>query len=73
MLEESLLQSHELYKFGEVNFARIAREMGCHGIRVERAEEISGALKAALEADVTTVVDVVTDEQCRAPDPWTPT
>ena len=66
-------KKHELYKFGEVNFARIAREMGCQGIRVERAEEISGALKAALEADVTTVVDVVTDEQCRPPDPWTPT
>ena len=66
-------KKHELYKFGEVNFARIAREMGCQGIRVERAEEISGALKAALEADVTTVVDVVTDEQCRPADPWTPT
>jgi acetolactate synthase-1/2/3 large subunit len=63
---------HEMYKFREVNFARIAEEMGCIGIRVESPEDISDALKTALKADVPTVVDVVTDPECPAPTPWTP-
>jgi len=65
-------KKHELYRFEGVNFARIAQEMGCRGIRVERPEDISGALKTALESDIATVVDVVTDEQCRPLEPWTP-
>ncbi len=62
----------EFYNFREVNFANIAKEMGCLGIRVERPEEIYKALKTALEADAPVVVDVVTDVKCRAPSPWSP-
>ena len=62
----------ELYQFRVVNFARIAQEMGCFGIRVEQPEEIAAALKKALAADVPTVVDVVTDPKCKAPEPWRP-
>jgi acetolactate synthase-1/2/3 large subunit len=62
----------EIYKFREVNFARIAQEMGCLGIRVERSSEIAGALLKALAADVPAVVEVVTDAECKAPEPWTP-
>jgi len=62
----------ELYIFREVNFARIAEEMGCLGIRVERPEEIREALEAALAADVPAVVDIVTDVECRAPSAWAP-
>jgi acetolactate synthase-1/2/3 large subunit len=62
----------EIYKFGEVNFARIAQEMGCLGIRVERPEEIAPTLKQALTADAPVVVDIVTDEACKAPEPWAP-
>lgn len=61
-----------LYRFGDVDYARIAEEMGCHGIRVERPEEISGAIREALETNKPVVVEVVTDIQCRAPAPWTP-
>jgi acetolactate synthase-1/2/3 large subunit len=62
----------EMYMFRDVNFAQIAQDIGCLGIRVERPEEISGALKKALSADLPSLVDVVTDGKCKAPSPWTP-
>lgn len=62
----------EMCKFQDVNFARIAQEMGCLGIRVEHPEEISEALRKALVSDLPAVVDVVTDVTCKAPSPWTP-
>jgi acetolactate synthase-1/2/3 large subunit len=62
----------EMCMFQEVDFSRIAQEMGCLGIRVEKPEEISEALKKALVADRPTVVDVVTDVRCKPPSPWTP-
>jgi len=66
-------KKEELYNFRQVNFARIAADMGCLGIRVERPEEISRALQEALEADIPAVVEVVTGPEYRAPDPWSPT
>lgn len=62
----------ELYQFKDVNFANIAREMGCFGVRVERPQEIAGALREALASDLPAVVDVVTDTTCRAQPPWSP-
>ena len=62
----------ELYQFKDVNFANIANEMGCFGIRVERPQEISEALREALASDLPAVVDVVTDPQCKAQPPWKP-
>ena len=41
----------DLWMFRETNFARIAEEMGCLGLRVERPGDLRGALKRALEAD----------------------
>ena len=46
--------------FSDMNFAEIARAMGCGGIRVEEPDQLSGALAEALGANVPTVVDVVT-------------
>jgi acetolactate synthase-1/2/3 large subunit len=46
--------------FADMDFAAIARAMGCRGIRVERAEEIGPALHEALSVAEPTVVDVVT-------------
>lgn len=62
----------ELFKFREVNFARIAQEMGCSGIRVEGPEKIAEALKEALAAERPVVIDVLTDAECEAPAPWSP-
>jgi thiamine pyrophosphate-dependent acetolactate synthase large subunit-like protein len=46
--------------------------MGCLGIRVERPDEIALAIRRALAADRPAVVDVVTDVNCPAPEPWVP-
>jgi acetolactate synthase-1/2/3 large subunit len=62
----------EMCMYRDVNFARIAQEMGCLGIRVEQPGEISGALKKALISDQPAVVDIVTDLNCKAPSAWTP-
>jgi acetolactate synthase-1/2/3 large subunit len=61
-----------LLRFGPTDFTEVARSFGVRGIRVERAQEIAGALAEALAAEETVVVDVVTDIESRAPEPWTP-
>jgi len=62
----------ELYRFEPVSFARIAQEMGCDGVRVERPDEIAGAIRQALESELPAVVEVVTGLHYRAPQPWAP-
>jgi acetolactate synthase-1/2/3 large subunit len=47
-------------EFTDMNYADIARAMGCEGIRVEEPEQLPAALAEALEAKRPTVVDVVT-------------
>ncbi len=63
----------ELYDFREVNFARIAEEMGCVGIRVEEADQLAPALQKALKAKAPVVVDVVTAVKYEVARPWAPT
>ncbi|MCB8946074.1 MAG: thiamine pyrophosphate-binding protein [Ardenticatenaceae bacterium] len=60
----------DLYRFEPVSFARIAQEMGCLGVRVERPDEIRGAIETALTADQPIVVEVMTGLDYRAPSPW---
>lgn len=62
----------ELYRFEPVNFAGIAREMGCFGIRIEHPDEISGAIRQALAVGSPTVIEVLTGLDSRAPEPWAP-
>jgi acetolactate synthase-1/2/3 large subunit len=62
----------ELLRFGPTDFTAVARSFGLTGIRVERPEELVPALKRAIAAKETVVVDVVTDIEARAPAPWTP-
>ena len=50
-----------MWKFEEMNFARIAEAFGCAGFRVEKPGELAGALDAALACGQPAVVDVVTD------------
>jgi thiamine pyrophosphate-dependent acetolactate synthase large subunit-like protein len=61
-----------MYGFGTASFANLAREMGCHGIRVEKPAEIGPAVLEALAAGGPAVVEVITDVNCPAPDPWAP-
>jgi acetolactate synthase I/II/III large subunit len=46
--------------FADMDFAAIARAMGCRGVRCTTAGEIAPALKEALSSGEPTVVDVVT-------------
>jgi acetolactate synthase I/II/III large subunit len=62
----------ELIRFGPTDFTAVARSFGVRGVRVERAAEIAPALAEALRADEPVVVDVVTDLEPRAPEPWAP-
>ena len=46
--------------FSDMDFAAIARAIGCRGMRVAHPEEIAPALRAALDGGAPTVIDVVT-------------
>ncbi|HUC71348.1 MAG TPA: thiamine pyrophosphate-binding protein [Stellaceae bacterium] len=61
-----------LVRFGPTDFTAVAGSFGVRGIRVERPTEIAPALKDALAASEPVVVDVVTDLEPRAPEPWVP-
>jgi acetolactate synthase-1/2/3 large subunit len=65
-------RGEELIRFGPTDFTAVARSFGVHGIRVEQPGEIAPALREALAADETVLVDVVTDLEPRAPVPWAP-
>jgi acetolactate synthase-1/2/3 large subunit len=61
-----------MFGFGAASFARIAEEMGACGLRVEKPAEIGPAIQEALAADRPAVVEVMTDVNCPAPEPWAP-
>jgi acetolactate synthase-1/2/3 large subunit len=60
-------QARELWVFTEVDFAKVAEDMGAIGIRVERPADFAPAMERALEADRPVVIDVVTDIEAVAP------
>jgi acetolactate synthase-1/2/3 large subunit len=47
--------------FAPVDHAAIAEACGCHGVRIEDPNDYQDALRTALAADRTTVIDVITD------------
>ena len=57
----------EMCRFLPTDFARLAQDMGACGIRVENPEDIAGALQKALSENAPVVVEVVTDENAKAP------
>jgi acetolactate synthase-1/2/3 large subunit len=65
-------RGEELIRFGPTDFTAVARSFGVRGIRVERTGGIAPALAEALRAGEPVVVDVVTDLEPRAPEPWVP-
>jgi acetolactate synthase-1/2/3 large subunit len=66
-------RAEEMWRFPDVDFARIAEGFGCAGIRVESPSDIGPALERAIAMNKPVVVDVVTDMYAIAPHPWTPT
>jgi acetolactate synthase-1/2/3 large subunit len=64
--------AEEIIRFGPTDFAAVAEAFGVRGIRVERPGEIAPALSDALAHPGPVVVDVATDIETRAPEPWIP-
>lgn len=62
--EGSRIRPEGFFMYRPTHFARIAEEMGCLGIRVERPEDIRPALEQALAADRPALVEVLTDMDC---------
>jgi acetolactate synthase-1/2/3 large subunit len=63
-------KGRELWVFRETNFAQIAENMGCLGLRVERPGDLRNALEQALEANRPVVIDVVTHIEALPQSPW---
>jgi acetolactate synthase I/II/III large subunit len=53
--------------YSDVDFAALARVMGAHGERVDRAEDVQPAVKRALDSGRPAVVDVAIDQAFHAP------
>jgi acetolactate synthase-1/2/3 large subunit len=51
----------------DLNYAKIAEDFGCYGIRVERPNEIAEALENAFNSGKPAIVDVVSDKREYAP------
>ena len=64
---EQTEKARELWTFTEVNFARIAEDIGAVGIRVEKPGDIAAALERALKLDKPVIIDVVCDIDALAP------
>ena len=65
-------RAEEMWKFPDVNFAKIAEGFGCVGIRVEKAADLNAAIAAGIAMNKPVVIDVVSDTYAIAPHPWTP-
>jgi acetolactate synthase-1/2/3 large subunit len=65
-------RGEELIRFGPTDFTKVAASFGVRGIRVEEPSQLAGALADAIAADEPVLVDVVTQLEPRAPEPWSP-
>jgi acetolactate synthase-1/2/3 large subunit len=60
----------EMWHFSEVNFANIAESMGALGIRVTKPSELRSALDRAISSGRPAVVEVMSNIEALAPNPW---
>jgi acetolactate synthase-1/2/3 large subunit len=60
-------KAREMWVFTEVDFARLAEDIGAVGIRVEKPADLAPAMDRALSADRPVILDVVTDIDALAP------
>lgn len=66
--EDAVFGAHtEACHFAPVDHAAIARACGAHGVRIERAGEVAGALAEALVRPGPSVIDIVIDPDARPP------
>jgi acetolactate synthase I/II/III large subunit len=65
--QPQLTRQRELWAFNEVDFAKIAEDLGAIGLRVEKPDDLAPAMAKALAADRPVVIDVRTDPDILAP------
>jgi acetolactate synthase-1/2/3 large subunit len=65
-------QTDDLWQFSDINFAALARDMGCFGKRVTKPSQLKGALEEALESGKPAVIDVISDIKAMGPVGWKP-
>lgn len=65
-------RADEMWRFLDIDFARVAESLGCVGMRAETPAELASALRAALRHKRPVVVDAVSDVGAFAAHPWTP-
>lgn len=61
MVRDNMKERRIAVDFSPMDFATIARGMGCNGIRVDRADALGDALVAARSSELPTVIDVTID------------
>jgi acetolactate synthase-1/2/3 large subunit len=60
----------EIYAYRETNFATIAKDMDCFGIRISDPADVKEALDEAVASGLPAIVDVVSDPDAKAPLAW---
>ena len=63
-------RARDMWMFKETNFAKLAENMGCFGIRVETPNQLRDALERAFSCGKPTVIDVVSDYKVLHPRAW---
>lgn len=61
MVRDNMKQRRIAVDFSDIDFAMVARGMGCNGIRVDRADALADAIVAARNSELPTVIDVSID------------
>ncbi|MBS0316435.1 MAG: thiamine pyrophosphate-binding protein [Proteobacteria bacterium] len=61
MVRDNMKERRIAVDFSPMNFAAIARGMGCHGISVNRADALGDAIAQGRNSDLPTVIDVAID------------
>ena len=64
---EQTAKGRELWTYTNVDFARVASDIGALGIRVEKPSELKTALEKAIASKRPAIIDVVTDIEAIAP------
>ncbi len=61
MVRDNMKERRIAVDFSDIDFALVAQGMGCHGVRVDRADSLITAIEEARHARVPTVIDVTVD------------
>jgi acetolactate synthase-1/2/3 large subunit len=60
------------WKFGDINFAKVAEALGCVGKRITDPADLAPTLKEAFNSERPVLIDVVSDFSAYHPKGWQP-